>query len=133
MQGSSVVKRLPTKVMSDAEAFTQARSARNTMMEAYNDLPRAEREQVAVVTGGVNIETAQVAGGYNAGGKCAEEMVVSRLGGDVSKVRFSEAVRPRTGQQAPVCLGCQARYAKQQFPEGVIFAGPDVKMPGAGQ
>ncbi len=133
MQGSMVVKRLPTQVIGDAEAFTNARNARNTMVAAWKDLPRAEREAVAVVTGGVNIETGAVAGGYNTGGQCAEEMVVSRLGGDASKVRFSEALRPRTGQQAPVCLGCQTRYIKAQFPEGVIFAGPGVKMPGAGQ
>jgi hypothetical protein len=35
-------------------------------------------------------------------------------------------MRPGTQQQAPVCIGCQDKYARK-FPEGVIFAGPAVK------
>jgi hypothetical protein len=132
MQGSKVLKGSPA-IMSDAEAFTNARNARNTMVDAYNAMSKAQREQIATVTGGVNVETGQVAGGYNTAGKCAEDMVVERLGGDASKIRFSEAVRPRTGQQQPVCVGCQGKFVKEQFPEGVIYGGPDVKMPGPGQ
>lgn len=120
-------------VMSEARAFTQARNARNIMVEAWKQLPKSQRDQIATVTGGVNVETGRVAGGYNTAGRCAEDMVVERLGGDASKVRFSEAVRPRTGQQVPVCIGCQGKYAKHQFAEGAIFAGPDVKMPGPGE
>ena len=121
-------------VMSDAQAFTQARNARNTMVEAYNQMSKAKRSEIAAVTGGVNIETGQVAGGYNTGGRCAEDMVVERLGGDASKIRFSEAIRPRYGQQQQkVCLGCQGKYPKEQFPEGAIFEGSDPPMPKAGQ
>jgi len=133
MRGASILKGAARKVVTDAEAFTQARNARNTMVDAYNEMLKAQRETIAVVTGGVNVETGQVAGGYNTAGKCAEDMVVERLGGDASKVKFSEAVRPRTGQQQPVCLRCQGKYAKEQFPEGVIFGGPGVTMPGVGQ
>lgn len=134
--GGRAMSGSPTRrIMSDAEAFTQARNARNTMVDAYNKMSKTTRKDFAVVTGGVNIETGQVAGGYNTVGQCAENMVVERLGGDASKIRFSEAVRPRSGQQVKVCLGCQpGKYLKEQFPEGVIFesfAGPP--MPKAGQ
>ena len=120
--------------MTDAEAFTQARNARNTMVDAYNQMSNAQRKQISTVTGGVNVETGQVAGGYATKAGCAEDMVVARLGGDASKVRFSEAVRPRTGQQQPVCLGCQGKYPRTQFPSDSTIlkdSGPD--MPGAGQ
>ena len=66
------------------------------------------REDFAVVTGGVNIETGQVAGGYNTNSQCAENMVVERLGGDASKIRFSEAVKAADrAADRRVCLGCQ--------------------------
>jgi len=119
--------------MPDAEAFVQARNARNNIVNEYHGLPKAQRDQIATVTGGVNVETGQVAAGYNTAGKCAEDVVVGKLGGDPSKVRFSEAVRPRTGQQVPVCERCQGKYTKDQFAEGAIFAGPGVKMPKPGQ
>ncbi len=124
MQGSQVIKGGAARtIISDAEAFTQARNARNSGVEAYRTMPKAQREQVATVTGGVNVQTGEVVSGYNTAGRCAEDMVVERLGGDASKVRFSEAVRPRTGEQVPVCERCQGKYTSDQFPEGVIFEG----------
>ena len=103
------------------------------MVSQYNLMPKSQREGIAAVTGGVNIETGEVAGGYSTAGGCAEDMVVARLGGDASKIRFSEAVRPRTGQQQPVCIRCQGKYIQSQFPEGVIFDSVGGKMPGAGE
>ncbi len=124
MQGSQVIKGGAARtVISDAEAFTQARNARNSAVEAYRTMPKAQREQIATVTGGVNVQTGEVVSGYNTAGRCAEDMVVERLGGDASKVRFSEAIRPRTGEQVPVCERCQGTYRPAQFPEGVIFEG----------
>ncbi len=122
MQGSQVIKGGAARtVISDAEAFTQARNARNSAMQAYRTMPKSQREQIATVTGGVNVQTGEVVSGYNTAGRCAEDMVVERLGGDASKVRFSEAIRPRTGEQVPVCERCQGTYTPAQFPEGVIF------------
>jgi len=115
------------------QAFTQARSARNTMVAQYNTMPKSQRESIAAVTGGVNIETGEIAGGYSTAGGCAEDMVTARLGGDPSKIRFSEAIRPRTGQQQPVCQRCQGKYLPSQFPEGVIFDGVGGRMPGSGE
>jgi hypothetical protein len=117
----------------DAEAFIKARSARNAMVEVWKGMPKVQQESIATITGGVNVTTGEVTAAYNTTGKCAEDVVVEQLGGDASKVRFSEAVRPRTGQQVPVCERCQQQYDLQQFPEGVIFGGPGVTMPKAGQ
>jgi len=124
MKGSLVVKgQGATALMTDAEAFTKARAQRNTSIAEWENLSKAERDKIATVTGGVNTETGQATSGYNTGGKCAEDMVVDKLGGDPSKVKFSEAVRPRTGEQVPVCERCQLKYKPDQFPEGVIFKG----------
>lgn len=120
-------------VLPDADAFIKARSARNAMVEVWKGMPKVQQESIATVIGGVNVTTGEVTAAYNTAGKCAEDVVVEQLGGDASKVRFSEAVRPRTGQQVPVCERCQQKYDLQQFPEGVIFSGPGVTMPKAGQ
>ena len=71
----------------------------------------------------MNTETGDAASGFNQGGRCAEDMVTDKLGGDPSKIKFSEAVRPRTGEQVYVCERCQLKYKPEQFPEGVIFKG----------
>ena len=113
----------PAAAVTDAEAFTRARAARNAAVQQYAELPKSARQEIATVTAGVNIETGQSASGHNSAGKCAEDVVVERLGGDPSKVRFSEAVRPRTGEQVPVCERCQGKYTPDQFPEGAIFKG----------
>jgi hypothetical protein len=124
MKGALVVKgQGATQLMTDAEAFTKARAQRNAAAAEWETLSKAEREKIATVTGGVNTETGQATSGYNTGGKCAEDMVVEKLGGDPSKIKFSEAVRPRTGQQVPVCERCQLKYKPDQFPEGARFEG----------
>ena len=80
-------------------------------------------KRVATVTGGYNVDTGQVAAGCSSGDgtMCAEDDVVQQLGGDPSKVRFTEATRPRTGGEVPVCIRCQAKYSPDQFPEGVGY------------
>lgn len=133
MKGSQVLKGQKPQIISDAEAFTKARDARNQMVRDYDKMSKAQREQISTVTGGVNVETGQVTAGYAQGGKCAEDVVVEKLGGDPSKVKFSEALRPRTKQQVPVCQRCQGKYTKDQFAEGAIFDGPGVEMPKKGQ
>lgn len=74
----------------------------------------------ATVTGGYRTDTGQVTAGCSGPG-CAEDAVVRHLGGDISKIRFTEAIRPRTGQQVPICLACQTRYQPGQFPPNVEY------------
>lgn len=38
-----------------------------------------------------------------------------------SEIQFTEAIRPRTGKQVPVCIKCQEKYGQNQFPEGTLF------------
>jgi RHS repeat-associated protein len=78
-------------------------------------------KRVATVTGGYNTETGEVVAGCSGGGICAEDDVVRQLGGDPDKVRFTEAVRPRTGREQPVCVRCQEKYSPEQFPPEVRY------------
>jgi hypothetical protein len=51
---------------------------------------------------------------------CAENDVQRQLGIDPSDIQFTEAIRPRTGQQVPICHDCQVRYDPSQFPAGTL-------------
>ncbi|WP_157803636.1 RHS repeat-associated core domain-containing protein [Luteimicrobium subarcticum] len=51
---------------------------------------------------------------------CAENDVERQLGIDPSGIQFTEAIRPRTGQQVPICHDCQVRYGPSQFPAGTL-------------
>lgn len=75
----------------------------------------------ATVTGGVNTRTGEVAARSCGGGKCAEDHVVDALGGKKEDVKFTEAVRPRTGEEVPVCPRCEGKYGREAFPKGTKF------------
>jgi hypothetical protein len=75
----------------------------------------------AMVTGGVNVETGQVAACANGGGKCAEDNVVEELGGDSSKIKFTTPIRPKTKEEKPVCERCEQRYGRDKFPDRTRF------------
>ena len=80
------------------------------------------RKSPATVTAGYNVETGQYAAGYNVKGACAEMCVMAQLGGDIGNIRFTSAIRPRTGGQVPVCLVCEARYSRSPFVQvGTLF------------
>jgi RHS repeat-associated protein len=75
----------------------------------------------ATVTGGVDPATGRVAAGCNSNPTgCAEADVVRQLGVDPQSVQFTEAIRPRTGQQVPICHRCQETYNPSQFPSGTL-------------
>jgi RHS repeat-associated protein len=88
---------------------------------ARDDLAKSTGKSKATVTAGYNTETGEVAASACAGGKCAEDKVVEALGGDKSKVKFTEAIRPRTGKQVPVCERCEATYGRDAFPPDTQF------------
>lgn len=75
----------------------------------------------ATVTGGYNVKTGEVAARPCGGGKCAEDHVVDASGGNKEDIRFAEAIRPRTGDQVPVCLRCESTYGREPFPPGTRF------------
>ncbi len=79
------------------------------------------RPPPATVTAGYNTKTGTVAAACSDGRFCAEVHVVNLLGGEASLIRFTKAIRPRTGKEVPVCLLCQQRYSRSQFPPGTEF------------
>jgi hypothetical protein len=74
----------------------------------------------STVTGGYNVKTGEVAA-RACGGKCAESHVVDALGGAKGDVRFTEAVRPRTGAKVAVCPRCEATFGREPFPPNTRF------------
>jgi RHS repeat-associated protein len=98
----------------DEALLGQARVARDALADEVGS-------RAATVTGGYNVETGEVAAACSGAGFCAEDAVVSKLGGNAADVRFTEAIRPRTGLEVPVCEFCQAKYAPSQFPPGVQY------------
>ena len=107
--------------LGNTKAWRQATGARDGRIEQWKDLPKSQRQKVATITGGTNIETGETVSGVNRSGICAEDDVAAQLGGDPSKIRFSPAIRPRTGQEVPVCARCQGKYGRNQFPPGTKF------------
>jgi len=99
---------------SQADLLAQARAARDARAA---EVGRSK----AAVTGGYNMKTGEVVAGCSGNEMCAEDDVVQQLGGNPSEVRFTEAVRPRTGNQQPICERCQGKYTRDQFPPDVLF------------
>src|SRR5690606_1324820 len=100
--------------------IAEARAARDQLAEQLGSRPA--RQPPATVTAGYNIETGEVAARASGSGRCAEDWVVDALGGDPSKVRFTEACRPRANpppyREIPVCTRCEGKYGRAPFPEG---------------
>ncbi|MFB7516554.1 SpvB/TcaC N-terminal domain-containing protein [Streptomyces sp. NPDC056144] len=76
----------------------------------------------ATVTAGYNTETGQYAAGASSKGVCAETCVVNQLGGDPSKIVFTSAVRPRTGEPINICVSCEGQFGRAGFQgKGTVF------------
>lgn len=103
----------------DDSRLDQARAARDAQAADLANQPSTRRP--AAISGGYDIHTGEVATGCSGGGLCAEDRVVEALGGDRRRVRHTEAVRPRTGGQVPVCERCEGRYGREAFPPGTQF------------
>ena len=97
------------------KGLDEARVARDALSSSASKLSNSKRP--ATVTAGVNTKTGEVAARACGGGKCAEDHVVDALGGNKANVRFTEAVRPRTGEQVPVCTRCEGNFGRGAFPE----------------
>ena len=102
------------------KGLAAARAARDSYAE---ELVAAKRRDVATVTGGYNVRTGEVAAKGCGNGMCAEDHVLQELGGNKANVRFTEAIRPRTMKQVPVCERCETSYGRKVFPPGTLFKG----------
>lgn len=93
------------------------------------DAARAARDAKAAEVGR---DKATVTAGYGRDGRivtgcssnpvgCAEDDVARQIGGNPKEISFTEAVRPRTGREVPICPSCQGKYDQGQFPPGTLF------------
>jgi len=98
--------------------LSEARIARDALSLELKPL---NGKAPATVTAGYNEATGQVAARACGGGQCAEAHVVNALGGNKADVKFTEATRPRTGAEVPVCEKCEATYGRNSFPPGTQF------------
>jgi len=132
---SSVAEQYPSQVaeMAASEVLAQmapavraglaeARLARDSLSRSLASQPG---RPPATVTAGYNTRTGQVAARACGDGKCAEDHVAAALGGNKREIKFTEAVRPRTGAEVPICERCEATYGRGAFPPGTQFySGP---------
>ncbi|MEQ4719503.1 RHS repeat-associated core domain-containing protein [Nonomuraea sp. B19D2] len=117
----SIAKAALTAAARRAAQFAAARAARDAYLKELATLSKTQRSKISTVTGGINKRTGQTAYGCASKGKCAEDDVVEKLGGNSRDVLFSEATRPRKGEQQPICLRCQSKYNRSQFPRGTVY------------
>lgn len=75
----------------------------------------------ATVTGGYGTNGRPVAGCSSNPVGCADDDVARQIGGDPKDIKFTEAIRPRNGEQVPICPRSQATYDQSQFPPGTLF------------
>jgi len=110
------------EVVATRVGLAEARVARNALAR---ELAPLGRKAPATVTAGYNRVTGQVAARACGGGKCAEDHVVEALGGKSADISFTEAIRPRTFEEVPICLVCEGKYGRDAFPPDTIFkSGP---------
>ena len=107
-----------------AETLAEARAARNALA---GELAPLKGQAPATVTAGYNVRTGEVAARACGGGTCAEGHVAKALGGNKADIRFTEAIRPRTGAEVPVCAGCEAEYGRAAFPKATKFQTDELK------
>ena len=103
------LKPRPTRNLHD-EAVA-ARDALAAELALKNHIP-------AVVVGAYSPSTGRVTAGASLGSGrgCAEGVCAGNLG-HPADVKFTRAVRPRTGKYFPVCEKCEATYGRGAFPD----------------
>ena len=92
----------------------EATAARDALVA---DLSRM-RHPPATVVGAYSPSSGRVTAGASRGGGlgCAEAVCADALR-NPPDIRFTEAIRPRTGEVVPVCPSCEATFGRQAFPD----------------
>ena len=105
-----------------SDASTQAEEALEKGLNELQNIPNSKKP--AVVIGASSNGTATM-GSSSPGpnGCCAEVDAAKKLGGNPKDITFTKPIRPRTGQEIPVCSSCQELFDRIQFPKGTIFEG----------
>jgi RHS repeat-associated protein len=107
-----------TEIKTTTNLAEDAEAARNALSDS---LAPMKGKAPATVTGGYNAKTGEVAAKACGGGKCAEDHVAAALGGNKEDIHFTTAVRPRTGEEVPICPTCEATYGRDSFPTNATF------------
>ena len=84
----------------------------------------------ATVVAGTNILTGESVAAASSETGCAENGVEFALGVPAGQIRFTGAVRPRTGAPVDVCPKCEYRYGREAFP-GANFQSDRLPKPAA--
>ena len=109
----------------NVEAYGKALIARDEAIHAFRLFPKKDIEPVATVIAGYNRLTGEVAVGtkwFGAGRFCAEDVAVSKLGGNAADVVLTPAVRPLNLREISVCPNCQLKFPASNFGQGTVFA-----------
>lgn len=93
-------------------------------LNGLKNLSNTQRNKITTIVAGYNKRTGQVAValknsremGKNI--KCAEDLLVEKLGGKAEDVVFTRTIRPRDESIVPVCARCRAKYPEHQFEYG---------------
>ena len=113
------------KTTPKSEDFIDAQNALKKAVDEVSSWSRTKQSEISTMVGAKNLKTGEVTVGMKLrnknGGMCAEDIAVEQLGGNKEDIIFTEAYRPRTQENVPVCERCQTKYNKEQFPKGTIF------------
>ena len=92
----------------------QAESARDQLSERL----KKSKHPPATVVGAYSPSSGKVTAAANRGGGrgCAEDVCRENLG-NPADIKFTTAVRPRNGQDIPVCDVCESKYGRESFPD----------------
>ncbi|HEV7974237.1 RHS repeat-associated core domain-containing protein [Amycolatopsis sp.] len=101
------------------ELLADARAQRDQhAADLVANTPKRQRPP-STATAGYDPETGNIAvGSARPPHGCAENDVANKLGIPRDQVQFTEAVRPRTGEEVEICHSCQGTYTPNQFPPG---------------
>lgn len=106
----------------------QVRNARNLPRSHSEYLSASAERSIATVVGSADEVGASVGvkiSGQNVG-DCAEDLSRlsrTRSGAAPATLKYSTAIRPRTGEIRPVCPRCQRRTSQCQYPPGTPYEG----------
>jgi hypothetical protein len=103
-----------SSVPAEANLHEQALAARDALVAQSLQ----KRHPPATVVGAYSPSTGQAtAGASRGGGAGCAEAVCSEALGNPPDIQFTQAVRPRTGKNVPVCTTCESTYGRDAFPD----------------
>jgi len=129
--GAALLLGLGAKAAGSSAAASRNSALQRQAVAARDALASELAEQAhppATVVGAYSPSTGQVTAGASRGGGlgCAEGVCSQKLG-SAADIKFTKAVRPRTGQTVPVCQNCEKTYGRGAFPADAAFKSDQVR------